>query len=85
METKEVMVHRIHRKSVSDQVFEQMRELILASEWKIGDKLPAETDLANHFGVSRSSVRQALQKLSAIGMVKTRVGEGSFVRQADIG
>lgn len=47
-----------------------------------GDQLPAERTLADQFQVSRASVREALRTLELLGIVETRAGGGTFVRQA---
>lgn len=78
-------IERIQRVNVGDQVFEQMKQLILSNEWKPGDKLPAENELANMFGVSRITVRQELQKLNIMGLVETKLGSGTYVKDVDIG
>lgn len=62
-----------------DQVCEAVKQDILDYVWAEGDRLPPEGELAAYFGVNRLSVRMALQKLSALGLIETRVGEGSFV------
>ena len=76
-------IQKISRDSISDQVFVQMKEQILEGEWKPGEKIPSENELARQFGVSRVTVRNALQKLSALELLETRFGEGSFVRSPD--
>lgn len=48
--------------------------------WSTGEQLPTEAELSEMFGVSRMTVRMAIQKLSACGLVTTRAGEGSYVR-----
>lgn len=73
-------IQQIKRNSISDQVFQQLERQMLSGEWKPGDKLPSENDLAADFGVSRMTVRQAIQKLTALGLLETRLGEGTFVR-----
>lgn len=50
-----------------------------------GGKIPSENELAQQFGVSRVTVRNALQKLSALELLETRFGEGSFVRSPGCG
>ena len=75
-------IKKVVKSSVSQQVFDQLREQILAGDWKPGDKLPSENELAAQFGVSRVTVRNALQKLSGLGLLETHFGEGSFVRGA---
>ena len=70
---------RIQRTSVVDQVYEALKQDILDHVWNVGDKIPSEGELAEYFGVNRLSIRMALQKLSTLGLIETRVGEGSFV------
>ncbi|MCI8531395.1 MAG: FadR family transcriptional regulator [Lachnospiraceae bacterium] len=76
----------IRRTSISDQVCMQIKQLILDKDWKPGEKIPSETELAELFGVSRVSVREALLKLSAIGLLESRFSGGNYVRElgADI-
>jgi GntR family transcriptional repressor for pyruvate dehydrogenase complex len=71
---------KIRRISLVDQVCASIKQDIVDGIWKAGDKLPSESDFADTFGVNRLSVRMALQKLSTLGIIETRVGEGSFVR-----
>lgn len=63
------------------QVADQLRSLILTGELQPGSRLPNETDLAALFGVSRSTIREALRVLSSQGMLTTTrgVGGGSFI------
>ena len=81
--TKAAMASRrrsVSRVSVVDQVCSSIKQDIADGIWKEGEKLPSEGEFAELFGVNRLSVRMALQKLSTLGIVETRVGEGSFVR-----
>lgn len=73
-------IERIRRINVSDQVFAQLKERIFDGTWKPGDRLPSELELTEAFGVSRVTIRQAIQRLATIGLIETRLGEGSFVR-----
>ena len=75
----------IKRVSASEQVFEQIRKMILDGEWKSGDRIPPENELAGLFNVSRATVRQALSRLATVGLVETRWGEGNFVKEIDVG
>lgn len=70
----------ISRQTVSDQVFEQLKQNLVNGVWKPGEKIPSENELCALFGISRITVRQALGKLSALGMIETRLGEGSYAR-----
>lgn len=69
------------RLSLSDEVYNQILEQITSGEWKVGDKLPSESKLCSMFGVSRTSVRAALQNLQGSGIVVTMQGVGSFVHR----
>ena len=69
----------ISKRNISDVVYEQLMENLIAGEWKPGDKLPSENELAAQLQVSRISVRSALQRLSSLGLVESRQGEGTFV------
>jgi len=75
----------IKRIKVGEQVFQQLKELLINGEWRPGDKVPSENELADKFNVSRITVRQALQRLGALGLIDTRRGEGSFVKAVDVG
>ncbi len=75
----------INKVNVSEQVFNQLKKMIAEGEWKPGDKLPSENELAASFGVSRMTVRQSLQKLIALGLIETKLGEGSYVRLLEAG
>lgn len=69
----------IKRESIIDQVYEQLKDNLLDGTWKPGDKIPSENELSEAFGISRVSVRQALARLAALGLIETRLGEGSYV------
>ena len=66
---------------LSDQVVEQIQAAIFARQWKPGDKLPPEKELAEQFGTSRATIREAIRVLELAGLVKTRPGfnGGPFV------
>src|SRR5512137_451036 len=70
----------IKPKKVSNQIAEQIRTSILAGEFTPGEKLPPERELAELFGVSRPSVREALNTLAAAGMVESYQGGGTVVK-----
>lgn len=73
----------IKPKSVSEQIFEQLRELIFRGKLKPGEKLPPERELSEFFGVSRPSVKAAINKLINLGLVEQRQGQGTFVRSLE--
>ena len=70
----------IKPKRISDQVFEQLRELIFRGEMKPGQQIMPERELADALGVSRTSVRDAINKLVVMGLLKQKQGQGTFVR-----
>src|ERR1700759_5347509 len=65
----------------SEVIVEQVRQLMRQGQLKPGDRLPAERELCEHFGVSRVPVREALRMLESSGLVEIRVGArgGAFV------
>ena len=69
--------------SASEQVFEALQSQISSGVWKVGDRLPSEGELAERYGVIRLTVRVALQKLNALGVVETRTGSGTYVIEFD--
>lgn len=69
----------IKPKKVSSQIAEQIRGSILAGEFTPGEKLPPERELAELFGVSRPSVREALNMLASSGLVMSYQGGGTVV------
>lgn len=73
----------IHPKRITDQVFDQLRELIFSGEISPGEKIMTERDLSEALNVSRTSVREAINKLVALGFLEQRQGQGTFVRSLD--
>lgn len=72
-------IHRVRK--AYEQVYDQLRELIVSGEVERGERLPNETVLAREFGVSRGTVREALRILAAQNLIRTAkgAGGGSFV------
>jgi len=68
-------------KRVSDQVFDQLKELIVRGQLKPGEQLMPERELAETLGVSRTTVRDAISKLVVMQYVEHRQGQGTFVRK----
>ena len=71
----------IKQTRVSEEVAEQLKETILNGQFKAGDRLPSERDLAEAFQVSRVAIREALRSLENSGFIITRQGAtgGAFV------
>lgn len=62
------------------EVVNQLREMISVGNLKSGDKIPSERELSERLSVGRSSVREALRALELLGLIETRRGEGTFIR-----
>ena len=66
---------------VSDKVVQDLRTLVEKNQMQVGDRLPAERKLCEQLGVSRSSLREAIQQLTSQGMLVSKVGAGTFLQQ----
>ncbi|MBP2241385.1 DNA-binding FadR family transcriptional regulator [Cytobacillus eiseniae] len=62
------------------EIVKQLRLLIEKNHLKPGDKLPSERELSERLNVGRSSVREGLRALELLGLIETRRGEGTFIR-----
>ena len=65
--------------TVVQQAMEQIRNLIVAGQYKPGDRLPTEMELASRFGISRSSLREAIKLFNYLGVLESRVAKGTFI------
>ena len=63
---------------------EKIQDAIEKGGLKVGDKLPPERALAETFGVSRNSVREAIRTLSEQGILKSRHGDGTYICGSDL-
>ena len=70
----------VHRRSVPEDVFEQILAEVLSGEMQPGESLPSERRLAEVLGVSRPAVREALKRVVAAGLVEVRQGDATTVR-----
>jgi Transcriptional regulators len=69
----------IKRTDIFQTIVKKLNELLDSGQLQIGDRLPAERELAELLGVSRTSIRQALKVLEASGRIETRVGSGTYL------
>ena len=69
----------IHQKTVVAQVMEKIKELITSGLYKVGDKIPTEQELAERFGIGRSSIREAIKIFQYLGILESRVPKGTFL------
>lgn len=59
-----------------------LRRQITTGVWGVGDRIPIEPELAETLGVGRSTIREAVRSLAAMGMLETLPGRGTFVRSS---
>lgn len=70
---------KLQQKTVVSQVMEKIKELIATGQYKPGDRIPTEQELAARFGTGRSSIREAIRIFHHLGIVETKVPKGTFV------
>jgi GntR family transcriptional repressor for pyruvate dehydrogenase complex len=70
---------KIKRKTVVAQVMEKMRQLISSGQFKAGDRIPTESELAARLGIGRSSIREAIKVFNYLGVLDSRTAKGTFV------
>jgi len=74
----------INRSSLSEQVCDFLKESISSGKYRDGEKLPSEKELTEIFSVSRLTVRAAIQRLNALGLVTTKAGDGTYVNELNV-
>lgn len=72
------------RRKIRDMVVERLKDHIVARQLRPGDRLPTETELAEEFGVSRLSLREATKALEWLGIVESKTGVGLTVGQLEL-
>jgi GntR family transcriptional repressor for pyruvate dehydrogenase complex len=70
----------VSRRSVPEDVFEQIVAEVLSGDMQPGESLPSERRLAEVLGVSRPAIREAIKRLAAAGLVEVRQGDATTVR-----
>lgn len=69
--------------TTAEGVVNRLREMVQRGELASGDRLPPERDLARLLGVSRPTLRAGIRSLSAVGILQSRQGAGTFVAKAE--
>lgn len=72
-------VSKLIKRNHYEEITEQLKNLILLGQLKIGEKLPSTKELSERFGVGRSTTREALSALKAMGLIEIRQGGGCTV------
>lgn len=75
----ESKIRRVNRVSISEDIAQQILDLISSGNLVPGQRLPSERELCKTFGAARSSLREALRGLCMLGVLSARVGEGTSV------
>ncbi|MEP1216428.1 MAG: GntR family transcriptional regulator [Marinobacter sp.] len=75
-------IGKIAPKRLADSIVEELENMILEGTLQPGERLPAERTLAERFGVSRPSLREAVQRLAAKGLLVSRQGGGHYVAES---
>jgi GntR family transcriptional repressor for pyruvate dehydrogenase complex len=74
----------VTRSTLTADICRKMVAHLIRGDWSTGEKIPPERLLCQHLGVGRASLREALKALEIMGMIETRLGEGTFVcRRSD--
>src|SRR6201996_8624785 len=69
----------IPRTTLTAAAFEQLISYVVNGAWRPGDRIPPERELCQQLGIARTSLREALKAMELIGMLDSRVGDGTFV------
>ena len=75
----DTMSIQYHKVTATEAIVENLKERIRSGEFGPGDQLPAEQKLLSQYHVSRLTLREALARLTALGIVRVRHGKGAFV------
>ena len=78
-----MVIKPIKKMSTAAKVFETLYEMIASGQFKRGQKLPSQDELARQLGVSRNTLREAMNKLYAMGLLSSRQGVGTVVESPD--
>lgn len=76
-------IQKIKPRKIYELIAEQLKEQIVSGQLKPGEKLPSTKELSERYQVGRSTLREALSALKAMGLLEIRQGEGSYVRAID--
>ena len=74
------MGEKEEKRTITEDIFEKMQKMIVSGAWPPGEKIPSEKELMSLFHASRISIREPLKQLVSLGLVETRRGSGTVVR-----
>jgi len=78
-------ITQIKKVNVGQETFKVILKMIMSGKWKQGEKIPSENEFKDMLGVSRHTVRAALNNLNMLGIVETRQGDGNYLKFMGIG
>ena len=77
-----VIKHQFSNMKLYDKIVSQIKEDITSGKYKAGEKIPAEPELMQLYGVGRSTIREAIKTLAISGILKVQQGSGTFVNNS---
>lgn len=72
-------MEKIRQRTVVRQVMEELKALIASGVYHVNDKIPTEKELAEKFGIGRSSIREAIKIFEHLGILSAKTGKGTFI------
>jgi GntR family transcriptional repressor for pyruvate dehydrogenase complex len=79
-----VEITKLSKRKIYEEIADQIKQHILNGKLTPGQKLPSAKELAESYQVGRSTIREALSALKAMGLIVIRQGEGSYVQSTDL-
>ncbi len=71
----------VNRTTLTGDIYRKMVTHLIRGDWAAGERIPPERELCQQLGVGRASLREALKALEIMGMIETRLGDGTYVCQ----
>lgn len=68
------------KKNTADRVYENLFHMLVSGDYAPGDRIPSEHELKERFNVSRNTIRAALNRMNALGIIETRQGDGTYLK-----
>ncbi len=81
MSVSEQLLKPLTRATLPQEIVAAITGLIMRRVWRPGDRIPPEKELAARFNVGRSTIREAIKSLVIFGVINSRPGDGSFIRE----
>src|ERR1043166_5167036 len=75
----QVFLTPVTRSTLTTDICHKLATHLIRGDWKEGERIPPERELCLQLGVGRASLREALKALEIMGMIETRLGDGTFV------